>query len=148
MDLERLTVEPVAGADFLATVDFIWEHGPIAGRLSFDQFVPALEEAGEPETAAALIANQNRAVGWRVYVLGDEASPEPDAPWTPRVWVLGPHIGVPEALRQGAYLLEQRDPPTGTYAESVEEIEAMLNAEPEYETVPAELIPPPASEWP
>jgi hypothetical protein len=131
-----LTIEPAASADELAAVDFVWERGPIAGRLWYSDYVPVLEESGERETAVTLTANQNQAVGWLFWAVGEEASTDPGDPWLPRVYLLGPHVGMPDALAQALAVLEDRDRPTGTYDDSLREVEAMLAADPDYSLLP------------
>jgi hypothetical protein len=140
VNLNRLTIAPAASpGNVFAAVDFIdGEDGPIVARLWYDDTLSAA--IAEPDTLAALVANQAQAVGWLFWAIDEEVGSSPDETWQPRVYLLGPNVSMPDALACSLALLEEWEPECAhTRASSLHELGAMAAAEVEYSLMPAPL---------
>lgn len=139
MDLERLTIlPPRAPRPFWAFAEIVFDHGPIAGVLFYDEYpVEAPADAAARETAESIASGGQLQRGWLFWPVGEEAATAAENPWRPLVYVFGPRITVAGALRQAITTLEDRNPPSGTYEESAELVAAMLEVDDlEYLLVP------------
>lgn len=141
MDLDRLTIAPAASpGNVFAAVDFLaGDDGPIVARLWYDDAVSA--QIAEPETLAALVANQPQALGWLFWAVDEEAAASADEAWQPRVYLLGPNLSMPDALTYALALLEEWEPEREhTLESSLHEVEAMARAEVEYSLMPERVV--------
>lgn len=137
MDTARLTIlPPRESRPFWAFGEIVYDHGPIAGVLFYDEYPVEPSEDGATETAASIAgAGQHR--GWLFWAVGEEVATVPADPWRPRLHLYGSQITAAGVLRQAIATLEDRDPPSGTYAETAELVTAMLEVDdPEYLLVP------------
>jgi len=140
MDTARLTIlSPREPRPFWAFAEIVCDHGPIAGVLFYDEYpVDPPDDGAGDETAASISGAGQMQRGWLFWAVGEEVATASEDPWRPRLHLYGPQITVAAALRQAITTLEDRDPPSGTYAETAELVTAMLEIDdPEYLLVPA-----------
>lgn len=146
MDTGRLTIlPPREPRPFWAFGEIVYDRGPIAGVLFYDEYPVEPAEDGAAESAASIAAaGQHR--GWLFWAVGEEVGTTPADPWRPRLFLYGPQMTATGVLRQAIATLEERDPPSGTYAETAELVTAMLEVDdPEYLLVPESWAVPAAS---